>query len=65
MKLCALVPKSEEGATWYCRCSEIFKKYATAYSADGFETRVRMDNYYIFDATHNKTVAAMMQGKKH
>lgn len=63
MKRCKLINKNGTGAVWYCRVSQIFKKYATAYSLDGFETRVRMDEYHIEDATHNKSVAKMLATK--
>ena len=64
MKRCKLIPKSGNGAVWYCRTEEIFKKYATAYSLDGFETRVRMAEYCIEDATHDKRIAKMLSTKK-
>jgi hypothetical protein len=63
MKRCKLIPKSGEGAVWYCRAKEMFKKYATAYSLDGFETKVRMDRYRIEDATFDKRVAKMLATK--
>ena len=64
MTSCKLIPKSGKGAVWYCHTKEIFKKYATAYSLDGFETRVRMAEYRIEDATHDKRIAKMLSTKK-
>ena len=63
MKRCKLVPKSGTGAVWYCRVDEIFKKFASAYSLEGFHYYARMADYRVEDATHDKMVAAVLRNK--
>ena len=63
MKRCKLVPKSGTGAVWYCRVEDIFKKFACAYSLEGYRHYVRMADYKVEDATHDRIVAEILRQK--
>jgi hypothetical protein len=63
MMRCKLTPKSGIGAVWYCRVNEIFKKYASAYSLEGYHYYARMADYNVEDATHNRIVAEVLRDK--
>lgn len=61
MAICKMIPKSGNGATWYCRTSETLKAYATVYSLDGFSTVIRTDDYEAVDATGHKAATAVLK----